>query len=217
MNYYPISLDSGSSDEENEEKSEIEVYKKQNIKSLKLASEIHVPETVTSYLNDGVDSFSGKRMSSILKKLEGENLQKIKTIEPLEVSKRKKLLDKKKEKEKTKGQKWFNLPATEMTEEKKNDLEIIQMRSILDPKRFYKKNDMKVLPKYFQVGTIIDSPVDYYSSRIPKKERKKTLVDELMSDAHFQRYNKKKFLEIQERKQKHSGFHKHSKRLKKNK
>lgn len=44
------------------------------------------------------------------------------------------------------------MPATEMTDEVKNDLEILQMRSVLDPKHFYKKNDLKTLPKYFQVG-----------------------------------------------------------------
>lgn len=59
--------------------------------------------------------------------------------------------ERQKEAAKTKGEKWFNLPATEMTEEKLRDLEIIQMRSILNPKQFYKKNDLKVVPKYFQV------------------------------------------------------------------
>jgi hypothetical protein len=59
--------------------------------------------------------------------------------------------ERKAEADKTKGDKWFNLPATEMTEEKLRDLEIIQMRSILNPKQFYKKNDLKVVPKYFQV------------------------------------------------------------------
>jgi Fcf2 pre-rRNA processing len=43
------------------------------------------------------------------------------------------------------------MPATEITEEVKRDLEVLQMRSVLDPKTFYKKNDLKVLPKYFQV------------------------------------------------------------------
>lgn len=43
------------------------------------------------------------------------------------------------------------MPATEVTEEIQNDLKILQMRSVLDPKHFYKKNDLKVLPKYFQV------------------------------------------------------------------
>lgn len=57
-----------------------------------------------------------------------------------------------KEAAKTKGAKWYGLPATEMTEEKLRDLDIIQMRSILNPKQFYKKNDLKVIPKYFQVA-----------------------------------------------------------------
>lgn len=38
-----------------------------------------------------------------------------------------------------------------MTDEIKNDLAVLQMRSVLDPKHFYKKNDLKVPPKYFQV------------------------------------------------------------------
>nr|SVE77326.1 EOG090X0GO7 [Daphnia lumholtzi]SVE77945.1 EOG090X0GO7 [Daphnia lumholtzi] len=104
--------------------------------------------------------------------------------------------ERKKEAEKTKGGKWFNLPATEMTEEKLRDLEIIQMRSILNPKQFYKKNDLKVVPKYFQVGTVVDSHADFYHDRVPKKDRKKNLVDELMADADFQRFNKRKYAEI---------------------
>lgn len=56
-----------------------------------------------------------------------------------------------KEREKTKGKDWFNMPATEITEEIENDLKVLQMRKALDPKHFYKKNDLKVLPKYFQV------------------------------------------------------------------
>jgi len=46
------------------------------------------------------------------------------------------------------------MPATEMTDELKNDLEVLRMRSVLDPKHFYKKNDLKVLPKYFQVHPV---------------------------------------------------------------
>lgn len=55
------------------------------------------------------------------------------------------------EREKSKGSQWFNLPATSITPEVENDLKIIQMRSVLDSKHFYKKNDLKVLPKYFEV------------------------------------------------------------------
>ncbi|GAB6031457.1 hypothetical protein CHUAL_009226 [Chamberlinius hualienensis] len=101
------------------------------------------------------------------------------------------------EREKTKGSRWFNLPKGEMTEEVKDDLSILQMRSTLDPKHFYKSNDLKVLPKYFQVGTVLDSPLDRYQS-IPKRQRKRTLVEELLADAEFKRYNKIKYSEIQQ-------------------
>ena len=41
--------------------------------------------------------------------------------------------------------------ALELTEERKADLELLQMRGVLDPKRFYKRSDKEGLPKYFQV------------------------------------------------------------------
>ena len=56
------------------------------------------------------------------------------------------------ERQKTKGKGWFGLPATELDDEKKNDLLALQMRRALDPKRFYKNNDLKGLPKYYQVS-----------------------------------------------------------------
>lgn len=56
------------------------------------------------------------------------------------------------EREKTSGDGWFNMKAPELTEELKNDLKAQQMRSAMDPKRFYKKNDREGFPKYFQVG-----------------------------------------------------------------
>ena len=57
------------------------------------------------------------------------------------------------------------MPATEVTEEIKNDLETLQMRGALDPKRFYKKNANKELPKYFQMGRYVNNPVEFYSDR----------------------------------------------------
>ncbi|XP_023021778.2 deoxynucleotidyltransferase terminal-interacting protein 2 [Leptinotarsa decemlineata] len=144
--------------------------------------------------------------------------EKLHVVPPFEVSERKLKQQRKKEREKTKGDKWFGLPATEMTEEVKQDLQVLQMRSVLDPKHFYKKNDLKVLPKYFQIGKVMDSPIDFYNDRIPKKQRKKTLVDELLADAQFQKYNKRKYKEIIEDKQKtHYKAWRQAKRLKKKK
>ncbi|KAG5864728.1 hypothetical protein JTB14_021824 [Gonioctena quinquepunctata] len=69
-----------------------------------------------------------------------------------------------------------------------------------------------------KIGKVLDSPVDFYNDRIPKKQRKKTLVDELLSDAQFQKYNKRKYKEIIEDKQKtHYKAWRQAKRLKKKK
>ncbi|XP_012253864.2 deoxynucleotidyltransferase terminal-interacting protein 2 [Athalia rosae] len=119
------------------------------------------------------------------------------------------------EREKTKGKKWFNLPAPEITDEIRHDLEVIQMRSVLDPKHFYKKNDLKVLPKYFHIGKVMDSPLDYYNNRLTNKERKRTIVDELMADAEFSKFNKRKYKEIIDEKRKtHFKSHRHARKLK---
>lgn len=110
---------------------------------------------------------------------------------------------KKAEREKTKGDAWYGMPATEMTDEVKRDLEVLQMRGALDPKRFYKKSSNKELPKYFQVGHYVDTPADFYIDKSSKKLKNKTLVDELMADAEFRKYNKRKYTEIIEEKEKH--------------
>lgn len=78
------------------------------------------------------------------------DFEPMKIIPPYETSKKALQRERKKEREMTKKN-WYGLPATEVTEELKQDLEVLQMRSVLDPKHFYKKNDLKVLPKYFQV------------------------------------------------------------------
>ncbi|CAI2347015.1 unnamed protein product [Caenorhabditis sp. 36 PRJEB53466] len=109
---------------------------------------------------------------------------------------------KKAEREKTKGANWFNLPATELTDEAKRDLELLQMRSTLDPLAHYRRNDRAVLPKYFQVGRVVDAPEDFYSSRMLKKERKKTMVDELLHNEESLSKAKKKYAEIREKEQK---------------
>lgn len=124
--------------------------------------------------------------------------------------------NRKKEKAKTKGSEWYNLPATPLTPEVENDLKVIQMRSALGPKHFYKKNDLKTaLPKYFQVGKVLDSPVDFYHNRVPKKQRKNTIVEELLADAEFQKSSRKRFKEIIEQRKKSSyKAQKHARRLK---
>ena len=43
------------------------------------------------------------------------------------------------------------MKAPEMTEEQKNDLTALYVRHVFEPASFYKHNDRKTLPKFFQV------------------------------------------------------------------
>jgi hypothetical protein len=98
------------------------------------------------------------------------------------------------------GSKWFNMQAHELTKENERDLQLIKMRSVLDPKRFYKAYDHKgkrALPKVFQVGTMIEGAHEFKSGRLTKKQRKATFADELMANASFKHYAKQKFLDVQ--------------------
>lgn len=93
-------------------------------------------------------------------------------------------------------------------------MEIIQMRSVLNPTHFYKKNDLKALPKYFQVGTVLPSPLERYNDRGERVTKKKSLVDELLHDAEFQRFNKRKYQEVMAEKRT-TGYKKAYKKMKK--
>ncbi|OQE43434.1 hypothetical protein PENCOP_c003G01738 [Penicillium coprophilum] len=98
----------------------------------------------------------------------------------------------------TAGPEWFNLPKTEMTTELKRDLQLIRMRSVLDPKRHYKKENGKAKPpEYSQVGTIIEGPTEFFSNRIVKKDRKKNFVEETLALERSTKRFQSKYRDIQ--------------------
>jgi hypothetical protein len=74
-------------------------------------------------------------------------------------------------------------------------LKLLKMRHVLNPKHFMKADKGKKLPKYFQIGTEINGPADYYTQGASKK--KTTMVDELLADASFRKYHKNKYNQIQ--------------------
>lgn len=61
---------------------------------------------------------------------------------------------------------------------------------------------------------VLDSPADFYNSRLPKKLRKPTLVDELLSDAKFKKDIKRRYVQIITQ-DKHKFKHKYTKYNKK--
>lgn len=38
------------------------------------------------------------------------------------------------------------------------------------------------------MGTIVDDPLDFYSTRVPKKQQKSTILEELVEDAKVKKY-----------------------------
>ena len=75
------------------------------------------------------------------------------------------------------------------------------MRSVLDPKRFYKKMDSKSdVPAFSQVGTIIEGPTEYFSGRINNKDRKRTFVEEVLAQEAKTGRFKSKYHDIQKKK-----------------
>ncbi|KAL2837326.1 Fcf2 pre-rRNA processing-domain-containing protein [Aspergillus pseudodeflectus] len=101
----------------------------------------------------------------------------------------------------TAGSDWFDLPKTELTPELKRDLQLLRMRSILDPKRHYKKESGKAQPpKYSQVGTIIEGPTEFFSGRIVKRDRKKTFVEEALALEQSTKRFESRYNDVQDKK-----------------
>ncbi|KAJ4943606.1 hypothetical protein JOQ06_006105 [Pogonophryne albipinna] len=187
-------------------------YKEKNPHLKELSSRIdpgiRMKELGGLYIN--FDGGKSKHVSGSLQKLKekkiqdevmkksamGPDFEKNDAVPPYSESKKATKLKNRTEREKSTGAGWFNMKAPELTQELKADLQVLKMRGSMDSKRFYKKNDRDGFPKYFQVGTVVDSPIDFYHSRVPMKQRKRTMVEELLNDAEFRQSNKKKYQHI---------------------
>mmetsp|Transcript_18400 Transcript_18400/g.21187 ORF Transcript_18400/g.21187 Transcript_18400/m.21187 type:complete len:201 (+) Transcript_18400:39-641(+) len=141
--------------------------------------------------------------------LKDEDNHNSERIEPIYISRQSKKI-KKMEQQQTAGAGWFGMEKQALTPERKNDLLMLKLRGHLDPKRQYKGNDSKKLPNYYQIGTILDGGDEFRSSRIPKGQRKGTLVEQFLQEDKNLNFTKKKFLEVQDKKKQ-----KHRKRIEK--
>ena len=98
----------------------------------------------------------------------------------------------------TAGAAWGHMRAPTITPELKRELLLVKMRGAIDPKRFYRSADGgKTLPKYFQMGTIVEGAGDSGSNRLTKRERKGSMLQELMSDETIRKRAKTQFLKSQ--------------------
>ena len=111
----------------------------------------------------------------------------------------------------TVGKGWFDMKPMKVDEKLKRDIKIIQMRNYLDPKRFYKNPDK--IGKVLHVGTVVEGPDEYLSSRLTGRERKQTIVEEILGDSQLKDYAKRKYNEIQFEKQNKKKMFKKRKKL----
>ncbi|OBT56835.1 hypothetical protein VE04_01076 [Pseudogymnoascus sp. 24MN13] len=104
-----------------------------------------------------------------------------------------------KEKAASAGPNWYNLPKTVLTPELKRDLQLLRLRSVLDPKRHYKKdNDRKSdVPEFSQVGTVIEGPTEFFTARMTNKERKRTFLEDVLAGEQKTQRFKSKYTQIQ--------------------
>ncbi|PVV05196.1 hypothetical protein BB560_000295 [Smittium megazygosporum] len=158
----------------------------------------------TSGLNENSAISLNKSDSAVNVSFNNEKLASTRSEDPLKNKRRDPTIRpphksvQKKDKQETTGPKWFDMKAPQITEEIKRDLHVLKMRNVLDPKRFYKRDSKRSeIPKYFQFGTIIEGPTEFYSARLTRKQRKATIVEELMADSNSRQYYKRKYSEIQ--------------------
>lgn len=108
------------------------------------------------------------------------------------------------------GADWYNMPRTELTPQLKRDLQVLRMRDVIamGKQHFKKDNRKEFVPEYCQVGTIIAGATDGSSQRLTRKEKKRTIVEEVLSAENASKF-KSKFHEIQEKKMSgKKGFYK---------
>lgn len=90
----------------------------------------------------------------------------------------------------TAGSDWFHLPKTDLTPEFKREWQLLRMRGLLDPK--HKKKSLRFsVPEYSQVGEVVAGPADFHSSRLTRKERKATLLEEIVGTLNEEKLQKK--------------------------
>ena len=118
------------------------------------------------------------------------------TLDYLHLGKREQKKRNKLERSKDAGPNWFNIKAPELDDKIKLDLEVIKMRSALFKKHQYKRKATEEINSHFHLGKIIEDGTEFFSSRIPRKQRGTSIVDELIKDNQFMKSSKERYTNI---------------------
>lgn len=100
------------------------------------------------------------------------------------------------------GKKWFYMEAPHMTPELKQDLMAIKLMHVTrgGQKSLSEESELseKRLPKFFQIGTMVEGPTEYYSERTARRDRKRSVLDQIIHDQSTgSNYINERYKEIQ--------------------
>ena len=65
--------------------------------------------------------------------------------------------------------KWGDMNKQSLTQENKDDQNILKLKSMMDGKQFFKAEKSKQPMSFFQEGTVIEGASDFVGGRITKK------------------------------------------------
>jgi hypothetical protein len=121
----------------------------------------------------------------------------------------------------TAGKDWFDIPNTTLTPELEKTFKVLELRpymygpflssiilftvqnfSLRYKDRHYKRSSgvkSAEIPEFFGVGTVLDDPLDFYSTRVQKKKRKQTLAEEILDDEQVRGFVARKAGAIKEK------------------
>lgn len=92
----------------------------------------------------------------------------------------------------------FNMASSEVDERARNDIGALEMRQFADPSRNYKHEQRpKAGTRFFQLGTVVESKAEFFSSRLKRKDRKRSLADELLDNRATRQHIKHRFDAVQ--------------------
>eukprot|EP00871_Galdieria_phlegrea_P001034 jgi/Galph1/1931/GphlegSOOS_G600.1 len=99
----------------------------------------------------------------------------------------------------TTGKEWFDMPAVPTNDtETLKAVQLLHLRKFMYPNRFYKSlGSEKSKHRFYQIGTVQDQAEDFYSSRLSRRERKRSFTDEVLSDPHLKTSTKTRYTKIQ--------------------
>ncbi|KAL0491128.1 rRNA-processing protein fcf2 [Acrasis kona] len=97
-------------------------------------------------------------------------------------------------------EKWNNMQAPQLTPELQMEVQAMALKHAAEGRGKNKKAvaDLDNLPKYFQVGTVVEGKHEFYSSRVVRRKRHQSILDELVAQNEETGYVSQRYKEIQD-------------------